>query len=170
MESISRPGVGSVLVPAARSSAATSEKGTTMHHDTTCGGADARRSRARSIFLALAAAGTLLAGCSGSQRAAPVDADRAREALKTTLDGWKKGDTPATLKDGSPPITVQDMDWMSGARLVDYQVDGEGKAVEANLYVPVKLTLKTKDGKQVKKTVSYVVGTSPILTVFRNFR
>lgn len=131
--------------------------------------ANARWFRARHVGFAFMAAVTLLAGCSGSHNA-PVDADRARDALKTTLDGWKKGDTPAALKDGSPSITVQDLDWMSGARLVDYQVDGEGKAVEANLYVPVKLTLRTRDGKEIKKNVSYVVGTSPILTVFRNFR
>lgn len=140
-----------------------------MHRYKNSRDADARWFRARHLVFALAAAATLLAGCSGSQTA-PVDAERARDALKTTLDGWKKGDTPAALKEGSPSITVQDLDWMAGARLVDYQVDGEGKAVEANLYVPVKLTLRTKDGKEVKKNVSYVVGTSPILTVFRNFR
>lgn len=141
-----------------------------MHHDKSSHETDGGWSRARRGFLALAATLTLFAGCNGSQRAAPVDADRAREALKTTLDGWKKGDKPETLKEGTPSITVQDMDWMGGARLVDYQVDGDGKAVEANLFVPVKLTLRTKDGKELKKNVSYVVGTSPIVTVFRNFR
>lgn len=140
-----------------------------MHCNKNSHDADARWFRARHLVFAFSAAATLLAGCSGSKNA-PVDADRARDALKTTLDGWKKGDSPAALKDGSPSITVQDLDWLAGARLVDYQVDGEGKAVEANLYVPVKLTLRTKDGKEVKKNVSYVVGTSPIVTVFRNFR
>ncbi|MDR3634445.1 MAG: hypothetical protein P4L84_11620 [Isosphaeraceae bacterium] len=112
----------------------------------------------------------LLAGCSGSQRAAPVDTSRAHEALKAALEGWKKGDSPSALQSGTPSITVQDLDWLAGARLVDYQVDGEGRPVEANLYVPVKLTLRTAKGKEVNKKVNYIVGTSPILTVFRDFR
>jgi hypothetical protein len=119
--------------------------------------------------MALAAVAMML-GCSTSQRAAPVDAERARDTLKIVLEGWKKGDLPSALKDAAPSITVQDMDWLAGARLVDYQLAGDGKKVEANLYVPVKLTLRTPQGKEVKKSVSYVVGTSPILTVFRALR
>jgi len=110
-----------------------------------------------------------MSGCSGSRYDA-VDPGRARDALKVALDGWKKGDTPAALKEGSPPIVVQDLDWIGGAKLVDYQVDGDGKAREANLYVPVKLTLRSRQGKEIKKSVSYVVATSPRLMVFRNLR
>jgi hypothetical protein len=124
----------------------------------------------RLVLILLAFAVIRLAGCSSGQRAAPVDPDRARDALRLTLDGWKKGDQPTALQEGTPSITVQDFDWMGGARLMDYQVDGEGKAIEANLYVPVKLTLRTKEGKEVKKTVSYIVGTSPRVTVFRSMR
>ena len=125
--------------------------------------------RLRHLVVSCATAALLLSGCSHSPRAAPVDATRAHEALKTALDGWKKGDSPSALQDGSS-ITVQDVDWLAGARLVDYQVDGESKAVEANLYVPVKLTLRTTKGKEVRKKVNYVVGTSPIVTVFRALR
>ncbi len=112
----------------------------------------------------------ILAGCGGSQRAADVEPERARDALKTTLDGWKKGDAPDALKGGSPSIVAQDLDWLGGAKLVDYAVSGEGKPVAANLYVPVDLTLKLPNGKQVKKKVTYVVGTSPYLTVFRSLK
>jgi hypothetical protein len=112
----------------------------------------------------------LAAGCSSSQRAAPVDPDRAREALKTTLEGWKKGNAPAALKEGSPSIVAQDLDWLGGAKLVAFQVSGDGKPIEANLYVPVDLTLKMPNGKQVKKKATYVVGTSPYLTVFRSLK
>jgi hypothetical protein len=124
---------------------------------------------ARRAAMSLAAA-AMLAGCSATERAAPVDASRARDALKTALDGWKKGDTPDVMKDSSPPITVQDFDWMAGARLVDYQVDGDGREADTNLYIPVKLTLRTKQGKEIKKKVSYVVATSPRLMVFRDVR
>jgi hypothetical protein len=119
----------------------------------------------RSLVVALAA--TLLAGCSGSGGARPVDAPRAREALKTALEGWKKGVTPESFSTASPAMTVQDMDWQGGARLVAYQVADDGKDFGVNLHVPVMLTLRTPQGKDVKKSVKYIVGTSPIVTVFR---
>jgi hypothetical protein len=112
----------------------------------------------------------VLAGCGGTQRAADVDPERARDALKTTLDGWRKGDAADALKDGSPSIVAQDLDWLAGVKLVDYKVSGEGKSIAANLYVPVALTLKLPNGKEVKKSVTYVVGTSPYLTVFRSLK
>ena len=42
--------------------------------------------------------------------------------------------------------------------------------MDSNLRVPVQLTLKSKDGKDLTKEVSYLVTTSPAVTVFRNFR
>jgi hypothetical protein len=112
----------------------------------------------------------LVAGCSGSGGAGPVDAPRAREALKAALDGWKRGDVPASFATASPAMTVQDMDWQAGAKLVDYQVADDGKDYGVNLHVPVTLTLRTSQGKDVKKSVHYIVGTSPIVTVFRALR
>jgi hypothetical protein len=111
----------------------------------------------------------MLSGCSGFGGVAPVDAKRARDALRTALDGWKNGETPAALKDRSPSIVVQDVDWLAGARLVDYQVSGDGTEVEANLHVPVKLSLQVRK-RAVKKSVSYIVSTSPYVAVFREFR
>ena len=118
----------------------------------------------------LAAATPLLSGCSESATtASAVDAPRALEVLKTALDAWKKGQAIDGLKSGSPPIVAQDFDWMGGAKLVGYEVDGEGSKNDVNLRVPVKLTLKPPQGPEIKKSVSYVVGTSPALTVFREF-
>jgi hypothetical protein len=114
--------------------------------------------------ISLAIATAFLGGCSGS---GSVDTVRARETLKTALDVWKKGDPPDALKNNTPAVTAQDLDWLGGAKLVDYEVTGEGKIVEANLYVPVNLTLTTAKGKEVKKKVTYVVSTSPYLAVFR---
>jgi hypothetical protein len=119
----------------------------------------------RCFVISLAIVVALLGGC--SQRVTPVDAERAREILKTTLDVWKKGDTPASLSNNIPAITAQDLDWLGGAKLVDYEVTGDGKSREANLHVPVTLTLKTAKGKEVKKKVTYIVATSPYLSVFR---
>ena len=102
------------------------------------------------------------------QRAAPLDVELAREVLKTSLEAWKKGDSADTLKNGSPSIIAQDPDWVTGARLIAYTLDGDDKRVAENLFVPVKLTLKLKNGKQATKNVTYVIGTSPQVMVFRS--
>ncbi len=121
-------------------------------------------------LVAILAAGVMVPGCSGEgQRAAPVDPPRAREALRAVLDNWKDGGTPASLKSASPPIVVQDFDWEAGARLIEYRVLDDGKDDDANLRIPVELTLRDPRGKDVQKRVSYVVGTSPTITVFREF-
>ena len=78
---------------------------------------------------------------------APVDPSRARDALKTALESWKKGDAIDALKSGSPPIVAQDFDWMAGHRLVGYEVTGDGKDDDANLRIPVDLTLRTAQGQ-----------------------
>ncbi len=112
-----------------------------------------------------------LSGCSGYSQARPVDAPRAREALKIALDHWRKGEDPKSLESSSTPMVAQDFEWAQGAKLIDYQIVNDGKEEDANLRVQVKLTLRNpgKDkGKPVEKKAWYVVGTSPSLTVFRD--
>lgn len=107
-------------------------------------------------------------GCSSGRQYAPkVDPDAARAALKTTLESWKSGGTPESLQSGPDAITVQDFDWMGGYKLVDYSIEGDGQDDDANLRIPVKLTLLDPSGKEVQKQVTYVVGTAPAVTVFR---
>lgn len=107
-------------------------------------------------------------GCSqGPQKAAAVDPGSARTALQTALDAWKAGKKPADLKTGSPAMTVQDLDWESGSKLVSYEVKSEGNKDDANLRIPVSLTIADSAGGEQKKDVTYVVGTSPSITVFR---
>ena len=124
--------------------------------------------RIAKIRLALAGIVTcaFVAGCSGAP-AAHVDAPGARQALRTTLESWKKGDPIESLRKGSPSIVAQDMDWEAGRKLVDFEVLDEGKDESVNLRIPVDLKLRDKAGKEVKKKVKYVVGTSPVITVFR---
>ncbi|WP_165071476.1 hypothetical protein [Paludisphaera rhizosphaerae] len=109
--------------------------------------------------------GASMTGCSTGV-AHPVDPDRAMVALKATLDAWKEGKSIDSLQSSSPPIVAQDMEWTSGARLLDYHVD-DGKPADANLDVRVKLTLNAR-GKKVERDARYLVTTSPAVTVFRD--
>ena len=50
---------------------------------------------------------------------------------------------------------------------MDFEILEGGKPVDSNLYAQVKLKLRDAAGSESEKTVTYVVGTSPKLTVFR---
>jgi hypothetical protein len=127
------------------------------------------------IAACLAALATmLLPGCSDPSRAHAVNESSALDALKTALDGWKSGATPASFASASSPMIVQDFEWESGKKLLDYQLVDDGKPYDANLRVQVKLTMAGSDGKAAtagkksEKNVWYLVGTSPKVTVFRD--
>jgi hypothetical protein len=111
----------------------------------------------------------LLSGCSGSSHAGAVDASLARESLKVALEHWKKGEDPKLLQSSGTPMTAQDYDWDSGAKLLDYQILDDGRQEDANLRVQVKITLAQQGkSKGIEKEASYVVGTSPTVTVYRD--
>jgi hypothetical protein len=114
------------------------------------------------------AAGTALsfAGCSASTRPTPVDPAQAREALRLTLETWKKGERPGSLSERQPPIHVVDHQWRGGYQLVRYQLGSEGE-IGVNLRCQVQLSLRNSKGKSLHKKAIYSVGTSPVLTVLR---
>ncbi len=116
--------------------------------------------------LCLVIIGIATAGCSGNG-VANVDSAQAKQALRTTLEIWRKGSPIESLKDQSPSIVAQDMDWESGASLVKFDVFDDGVEGTASLRIPVELTIQDKAGREVKKKVKYMVGTSPVITVFR---
>ena len=112
---------------------------------------------------------TVCAGCGPAlQTANPVDPDRARETLHSILESWQRGETPESWKQRSPEVVVQDRDWSMGATLKEFTIIGRGEARDANLYCPVKLVLDERQGGPQQRTVTYVVGTDPVLTVFRD--
>jgi len=117
---------------------------------------------------ALAALLTLatLAGCADSPPA-PADPGRAREALPTALDAWKRGDRPDALTSSRPPVRVLDRDWSEGSTLAGYEVKGDGHPLGHNIQQTVALDLKTPRGKAVKKTVNYVISPGDPPTVAR---
>lgn len=106
------------------------------------------------------------AGCGSSHALHPVAPETARKSLETVLNGWKEGKTPDAWRGQKPEIVVQDVDWSMGKKLVGYEILGEGKAVDANLHCEVKLEL-AEGTETTSKTVQYLVGTSPVITVFR---
>ena len=123
--------------------------------------------RARMLpFLALLA----FMGCSNhgdyDPAAHQVDPETARSTLVSVLDGWKAGDKPDAWQQKTPSVVIQDFDWIGGAKLTAYEIVS-AEAVDANLHCQVKLSLSSTEGGDAEKTVTYLVSTSPALTVFR---
>jgi len=114
-----------------------------------------------------ATAGVALTGCSDAPRNAPVDAAKARDALRTALESWKRGETVAHLQSASPPIYVIDPEWQTGAVLKEFKVVNDGTPLDANLHCPVRLTLRTGGRPDTTREVTFVVSSAPNLTVSR---
>jgi hypothetical protein len=105
-------------------------------------------------------------GC-GPAGLRPVKVDLARETLIQVLDHWKSGGTIEELGEGTPQIVVQEALWANGKKLADFKLVDDGRAADANWFCEVELTLESDNGGvPTKKSVTYVVGTHPVLTVF----
>src|SRR5947209_4835905 len=115
-----------------------------------------RTTRALLTLLPAALVWAGAAGCAREKLAGPVDPKLARDSLRTVLESWKRGDPPDQLRQAGPPITVQDLDWKAGYKLLDYEIVGEGKDDTANLRCPVKLTLRDPQGRPVTRQVTYM--------------
>ena len=109
----------------------------------------------------------LLSACSNTMESHPVDPDLARDTLDAVLTSWQAGATPESWQQKTPSVVVQDMDWKSGRKLKSFEVIEPTEAVDANLHCQVKLVFEDPEKGEMEQTVKYVVGTSPVLTVFR---
>ncbi len=109
----------------------------------------------------------IVSGCAGEQRAKPVDVELARTTLTQVLEHWKNGGGISDFRSQSPEIVIQETFWSSGHSLLSFTLV-DARAEDANWFCDVELTLTAASGGQTtKKTVTYAVGTDPVLTVFR---
>lgn len=106
----------------------------------------------------------MLIGCSHSARNLSLDKEQAREACKTFLTAWKNGDTYIDLE---PDITGRDHDWDAKKKLVAFELLPNETNDGTNLHIPVRLTLKDTQRRETQTVGTYTVGTSPVVTVFR---
>lgn len=104
------------------------------------------------------------AGCGGG---VPATEDAARTALTAALDAWKAGRKAEEMRQYSPEVVVGDTDWKLGRKLASYEI-GTGTFDGKNLRVPVTLTLAQPPSSNRKVMVKYIVGTQPVVTLFRD--
>ena len=119
------------------------------------------RLRALIVLMLLAACD---AGCQRTSRDLSLDIEQARNACGTFLDAWKEGQQPDALR---PGITGADFEWASGHKLISYEILPDEFNDGTNLHISVRLKLQDDEGKESSSNALYIVGTSPVVTVFR---
>jgi hypothetical protein len=110
---------------------------------------------------------SFLAGCGGQTLPSPADPEQARDALRSALDAWARGEKSESLRGGAPPIHVIDGDWDKGLRLAKYQLAPNDRASGPDLLCPVQLSLRDDRGRSFSKRVVYLVGTGPLVSIVR---
>jgi len=106
----------------------------------------------------------LVSGCQKTADSLPLDQAQAREACNEFLTAWKDGKKVADLK---PKIIGRDSDWEAGKKLEAFEILPEERKEGPNLHLTVRRTLKDDKGRSIRQEVLFVVGTSPVITVFR---
>jgi hypothetical protein len=118
---------------------------------------------------ALLLLGLALTAAQGCKRhaAQAVDPAKAREALKTALSAWQKGESADALRNQSPSITIAESKWQGGHRLVRYEIADKDQIVGYDLECRVVLVLKDPKGRQTEEKAVFTVSTSPAVVIVR---
>ncbi len=121
-----------------------------------------------STLITVASMMAVVSGCQSSADANRVDPTLARSTLESVLDSWKRGESIDSWQTKDSHIVVQDLEWKAGVKLAWFEILDQGDAVDANLFCRVKLSLVDPNSKRFERSVTYVVGTTPVRTVFRS--
>lgn len=108
----------------------------------------------------------VLVGCGGGPGAGPpLDKDLARSSVEKALQAWVDGKKPEELK---PEITIGDFEWEGGkTKLVSFRLLTDKERTDgSSLHVTVLREFRNAQGKVSKSEAIYVVGTSPVITIF----
>jgi hypothetical protein len=108
----------------------------------------------------------LLPGC--RRAVVNADADQAGPALRTALEAWKNGKSPGDLESQSPSIIMNEGDWESGKRLLDFKMDEKSTLVGRQIRWQVQVKLQDKGGKTQDRRVMYTIDTTPRIVIVRD--
>ena len=121
---------------------------------------------ALTCLFVLCALGT--AGCGQSAPQLTIDPALAQASFEQFLQVWKKGGKPRDLQTASTTIIVGEPDWEAGRKLTGFKILKDKQRNDgANLHMTAQLAIHSKPGRTLKHEVTYIVGTSPIVTIHR---
>ncbi len=123
----------------------------------------------RSIALIVLTILTAMSGC-GPKSGSPYKLDRtvAFDSMKLFLETWRDNGSLAVLKDRTPSIVGKDADWSKGVKLLSFTIPSDGEDDGTNLLLDVQLNLETSTGEKRQKTIRYIIGTEPVVSIFRD--
>lgn len=122
----------------------------------------------QSILATAFIATTMLMSIGCGPAAVPMsDPDAAKELLGSSLEAWKTGKSVADMRQLTPPVYVAEELWISGFKLQDFLIQGEGEMYGPNVRLNVTLTGSNKGGAVGKKELQYLVTTTPACTIAR---
>jgi hypothetical protein len=111
----------------------------------------------------------LIVGC--QTYPAPVsDLAAGKQLLQSALSEWKSGTTWEQMKQRTPPVYVAEELWMDDFKLSDFVIDGEGELYGSNVRLRATLTGVDKSGRKAEHRLTYLVTTTPALTIARDDR
>ncbi len=108
-----------------------------------------------------------LTGC-GPEMAKNVDPQEAGQALKTALTAWKDGKTGAELESQNPSILMNESDWSSGNRLLEFKMNDTGVIDGRQVKWVVQIKMQPKNGKAVDRKATYIIDTLPRIVIVRD--
>lgn len=125
-----------------------------------------RLTKAVGTLAAAAILAAVVGGC-GEPAGGRVDPtrspERAEQALRTVLDGWKAGVRPEAMRNETPAIAVHDSAWQSGKTLADYTILDRS---DGDVRVDFTVHLVFSNPDQEIDQIYYVWGKTP-LSVYR---
>jgi hypothetical protein len=118
----------------------------------------------RSLIVGVALLCGVTAGCARTARDLKLDPQLAEASLDQALRAWAEGKQPADLR---PTIIMRDQSWDAGTALAGFTIQtAEARSDGTNLYLPVVREFRDAQGKVSRSTLTYIVGTSPTITIF----
>lgn len=108
------------------------------------------------------------AGCGGGPTFSQEELERARQALQTSLDSWKRGDLPEKLRGLPEPIEFAEEGPKTGLKLLDYQVLGTENTDTETMRFTVTLNVQDRRGRREQRHVTYAVALKSPIAVGRD--
>lgn len=108
----------------------------------------------------------MASGCNQGARSLPLDKATGKQALTEFLTLWKDGKSVGEFTVTHPKAAAADPEWEAGAKLVNFTIGNESDD-GTNLHIAVDLVLRGADGAESTQKITYIVGTSPVLSIFR---
>ncbi len=115
------------------------------------------------LCLSLAA---IVVGC--SRPSIPVsDVEGAQRLVEASFTAWQNGKSVADMREGQPPVYVAEELWSPSFKLERFSIDGPGTVDGTNVRMPVTIEGADAAGKPVRRSMVYIVTTTPAQTIAR---